>query len=178
MSEGIKGKKCPKCGHINDEIAMICAKGCPGGLSRITPQYHGQDKIQQEGTAEIATPQDIVPQVQIATVERPQATIRMPSQPLPKLYCESNPDFAVEIKNGDIIGREGSINVTSFPRSEYISRKHATFIYQGNNWLLKVEGKTNPTMVNFKQLSSGEIAPLKDNDRITLADTTFIFRSS
>lgn len=174
MAEGIYGKKCPKCGHINDEFAMVCSKGCPGGLSRITAQYYKQDETQEKDATVISAFQDIKPQVQSSTLEE---TIRI-ELPFPKLYCESNPNFVVEIKNGYVIGREGDINVTPLPRSGYISRRHATFLREENNWFLKAESKTNPTMVNFKQLNPGEIAPLKDNDRITLADTTFIFRSS
>ncbi len=175
MAEVIYGKKCPICGHINPDKAAECEKKC-GSLLRVSAQYYKQEEIQEEDRQEIV-PQHIQPQAQLPPPEKHEAIIRMPSIS-PKLYCEFNPNFIVEIKNGDVIGREGNIDVTPLPRSQYISRRHAIFIQQGSNWFLRAESRTNPTIVNFRRLNPGEMEPLKDNDRITLADTTFIFRIS
>lgn len=163
MAEGIYGKKCPKCGHINDEFAMVCSRGCPGGFSRITAQYH-----EQEGAGIVSAPIDIKLEV--------KSTI--PAAASPKLYCKSTPDFVVEIKDGFVIGREGDIDVTPLAESRYISRRHAAFIRDGDNWLLRAESKTNPTTINYKRINFGEAKLLKDSDLIALSNITFVFKIS
>jgi pSer/pThr/pTyr-binding forkhead associated (FHA) protein len=192
MAEGIWGKQCPRCGHINDRDAMVCSKGCPGGLSRIPAKYHQQEQIQQidmmerglmyGSKAEVQDLRDTPSsspdmETHSQTLGGPKETIRLTSLP-PKLYSQSSPDFIVEIKDGYVVGREGDIDITSLPRSEYISRKHATFIHRGGNWFLRAESLTNSTRINFERLDPGKEQALKDNDLIVLADTTFIFKLS
>ena len=173
MSEGLYGKKCPICGHVNDEFAMKCVKGCQGGLSRIAAQYH---KVSKEEKVTIPSSEDKKRLDREPSTEECCCTVKM-STTITKIYPESNPALTMEIKDGDTIGRGGDINVSSLPRSEFISRKHATFILQKGKWFMRVEGKTNPTSVNLKLINSGGITELSDGDKIILGDTTFIFRS-
>lgn len=108
MAEGIYGIKCPKCGQIyNYEYQQSCTNCKEKLYPRVKAKYHKQEEIQQADTT-ISTSQDIKSQVQSLTPERSKATIRLESV-FPKLYCESNPNFLVEIRDRDVIGREGII---------------------------------------------------------------------
>ena len=95
----------------------------------------------------------------------------------PSLTCESHPHFWANIKDGDVIGREGQIDPTGLQNSQRISRKHATFLKINGQWNLRAENTTWPTKIGMNKLEPGETAPLKDGSYIVLADTVFIFRS-
>jgi len=172
MNEVLYGKKCPKCKHVNDNLAMKCV-ACKEGLSRIKPQNH---KVSKEEKATASSSENKKRLDQESSAEECRYTAKM-STAIAKIYPESNPALTLEIKDGDTIGREGDINMSSLPRSEFISRKHATFILQKGKWFLRAESKTNPTLVNLKLIGPGEITELSDGDKIIVADTAFIFRS-
>lgn len=177
MDAGNLIKKCPKCGHNNKDTAMVCSK-CKTSLTRITPEYY---KIPQQEEPVKEPPPSSPEEHHSKTSPGKGGTILLKAI-APKLSCESYPGFEVEIQDGYVIGREGDIDVTVLPRSKFISRKHASFIKQGEIWYLRdefpadpIEGK-NATKVNLKTLKPGDTEPLKDNDKIVLADTVFIFR--
>lgn len=178
MTEGIYGKKCPKCEHINEEFALACEK-CHKSLSRISARYHKSPETEvEEKTKTMPQTEDIQPQPSIPQKHQPTVRAEI-SQP--KLRCETYP-FTANITDGAIIGREGTIDISSLPKSDCISRKHASFIFKDGDWYIRVctEPKIpkNKTKVNSEIIEPGQLRILKDGDKITLADTTFIFRGA
>lgn len=178
MTERTYGKKCPKCEYINEEFASACEK-CHKSLSRISAQYHKLPEAQpMEETKIKPQTKDIQPQPSIPQNHQP--TIRAEISH-PKLQCETYP-FTANITNGATIGREGTIDISSLPRSKYISNEHASFIFKDGDWYIRVctEPKIpeNKTKVNSEIIEPGQSEILKDGDKITLADTVFIFRGA
>jgi uncharacterized Zn finger protein (UPF0148 family) len=180
MDEGQLIKKCPKCGYINKDTAMVCTD-CRASLTRINPEYYKPQR-QEEAVKEpeASAPSDKSQHHEVAQKE--DKTVRL-NATYPKLIYESNQNFIAEIRDGSVVGRDGDINVSSLPRSQFISGRHATFIKRGDRWYLRNEPPTqdwgkNATRINLTDIPYGEMRPLNDYDRITLADTVFIFRSS
>ncbi|GFP19883.1 hypothetical protein HKBW3S03_01387 [Candidatus Hakubella thermalkaliphila] len=174
MSEGVYGKKCPVCGHINDEIAMVCANNCQVNMLRVTAQYH---KVSEQEHLATSLGENKESSIQGSIPKKRQPTVKAIAC-VARIYPEFNPNLIIEIKDGDTIGREGDIDVSSLPRSEFISRKHATFILEGSSWHIRDNNSMNGTKINFKKLEPHQVVKLNDGDRISLADTTFIFKSS
>lgn len=96
----------------------------------------------------------------------------------PRVECAAHPDFWAQVKDGDVIGREGQIDPSGLPNSQRISRIHATFLKVDGQWSLRAEKTTHPTKIGIRKLEPGEIVPLTDGTHIVLADTVFIFRSA
>ena len=154
-----KGKKCPRCGFINDEYALFCENpGCRENLLNIKPERIGHlpPKKEREGDGPFVAP---------------------PTPYTAQLECLSQPGFVFEVKDHGIIGRQGDIDVSCLENCLYISRLHARFIYAGGKWHLENLSDTNKTMVNNCRVPKGSRQVLSDGDRITLANSAFVFKT-
>jgi len=180
-------KKCPE-GHQNETTADACTT-CSWGLENeiyILCGNCGKELLENETCTCCSSPDQYKYCPSCGSRNSPDAEkcckcsqlLDPTGDALPRIYCESYPGFEVALRDGYVIGREGNIDVTGLPKSNFISRKHATFLCQRNAWFIRAESTTNPTKVNFKVLEQGQTQRLKDNDRIILADTIFIFRST
>ncbi|MDZ7276634.1 MAG: FHA domain-containing protein [candidate division KSB1 bacterium] len=78
------------------------------------------------------------------------------------------------------VGREiqkpGDVDVSAVPNSDYISRRHVTFLLQGTRWLVRPERTTNGTWLNEELLPEGQPREIKANDKLRLGMVTFTFR--
>jgi ribosomal protein L40E len=190
-------KKCPmpKCSHHNvaiDSFCMVC--GAP--LSKI---YRVCEKCGQEFSGdECVCSREAVQHLKqnsgcrfCGSENSSEAekcckcgsSLKVTYEPLshsssPRIICQDDPHFVADIKDGDVIGREGRIDVSPLSRSNFISSRHATFFFKSGQWFLRAEKTTNQTKIGMSVLDEGQMRPLKDNDRIILADTIFIFRSA
>jgi pSer/pThr/pTyr-binding forkhead associated (FHA) protein len=92
-----------------------------------------------------------------------------------EVYLEDDPDFRFALLDGLTIGREADISVGSLTDSKFVSRVHATFIKEGDDWFIRDEQSTNHTYVNSVMLEAGARKKLKNNDLISLGYMSFIF---
>jgi pSer/pThr/pTyr-binding forkhead associated (FHA) protein len=86
------------------------------------------------------------------------------------------PEAKYEVLDGSVIGRTGSINVSMLPRADVISREHCRFHGNAGRCTMEVLKPVNGTYLNNQPLPPGAVVPLSDGDRVTLANTTFVFR--
>ncbi len=77
-------------------------------------------------------------------------------------------EFSIEIYSGDIVGREekGKEYLKNFLT---VSRKHARFIKEFNNWYIEDLGSTNGTYVNQKRINEKTL--IKSGDVISLSNS-------
>jgi hypothetical protein len=77
-----------------------------------------------------------------------------------------------------VVGRskDCEINISTFPNSEFVSRKHCRIYYDQNSgsWYIEDLKSTNGTFVNNKRVLSPTI--LDDNDKIKLGTIEFVFK--
>ena len=73
-----------------------------------------------------------------------------------------------------IIGREGDIEPEFFADNKKISRKQCRVIFEVDTYKIEhLATATNPTKLNFKNISPGIKEILRDGDILTLADKDF-----
>lgn len=84
------------------------------------------------------------------------------------LECTSKPDLELPLKSGDIIGREGTVDVTELTDSEYLSRKHARFRQRVGKWYIENLSTKSFTYVNGKRVEPNTEVEITDGDRVTL----------
>ncbi len=93
-----------------------------------------------------------------------------------EVYLEDDPGFRFALLDGLTIGREGDINVSGLPGSNYVSRIHATFLREGGEWFVRDENSKNSTFLNSVRLEPGAKVKLKDEDLISFGFMSFVFR--
>jgi ribosomal protein S27AE len=141
-------KKCPKCGWENEPYALVCSQpGCGERLDdATTPRGHAHATSK---TPVPATPLDTAP------------PDRHPRKLL--LVVGSN---TFDCKNGDILGRNGTLANQVFSGIPTISGHHVALELRGEQWFLVnlplQAGKTekNVTLLDGRQISVGESVPL------------------
>ncbi len=67
------------------------------------------------------------------------------------------------------------IDLSAYPGSESVSRRHAVIIRDGNTVVIEDLGSSNGTFVNGRKLSQGLQKTLEDNDEICLGNLSFRF---
>lgn len=92
-----------------------------------------------------------------------------------EVYFEDDPSFAFPLLDGLTIGREGDMNVGGLPGGKYVSRVHATFLKEGDDWYIRDEGSKNFTYVNSVKVGPGGKVKLTHEDLITLGYMSFVF---
>lgn len=92
------------------------------------------------------------------------------------LECTSESGVTLEVKHGEVIGREADIDVNGLPDAQYMSRKHARFHHRRGKWHLENLSSKSFTYVNGKQVTPGETIELQPGDRLTFGTTRCTFR--
>jgi pSer/pThr/pTyr-binding forkhead associated (FHA) protein len=92
-----------------------------------------------------------------------------------EVYFEDDPNFAFPLLDGLTIGREADVDVSSLSGSRYVSRVHATFLKEGDDWYIRDEKSRNFTYVNSVKIEPGGKQKLKSDDLITLGYMSFVF---
>jgi len=154
IAENESSKKCSRCDTSNKAHAVYCA-ACGESLmlfhdSPVEPPVKPGNNLEK-------TDKD---------AHSPQA----------QLVCLSQPEFVFPVKNCQIVGRRGDVDITPLEKSIYISGEHARFSFCEGRWFLEHLSRTNSTYVNGIKLQPSIIQQLHDEDKITLANTTFLFR--
>ncbi|MHB8895808.1 MAG: FHA domain-containing protein [Candidatus Geothermincolia bacterium] len=83
------------------------------------------------------------------------------------LDCTSEPGVTLSVASGDIIGREGDVDITLLKDAEYLSRKHARFHSKGGKWLVENLSTKSFTYVNGKQVPPNAEVEIETGDRLT-----------
>src|SRR5262252_1495745 len=71
------------------------------------------------------------------------------------------------------IGRGEECDIVLKDPKKHISRKHATIVNQDGSYLLTVNSKINPVVVNGHAVTMGESASLSAGDQIVIGDYVF-----
>lgn len=105
------------------------------------------------------------------------STLRNQNQPYLKLINRrDNLDFKVEesyvLENSMTVGRDLGNGITI--ADPFLSGKHAIFISQDGNHLIKDLNSTNSTFVNGEKLADMPVR-LKDGDRIHIGQLDFLY---
>jgi len=92
------------------------------------------------------------------------------------LECTSEPGVNLTVKAGDIIGREGDVDLTALKDAEYLSRKHARFALKANKWFVENLSTKSFTYVNGQQVEPKTSVEIKPGDRLTFGIIRCTFR--
>jgi len=92
-----------------------------------------------------------------------------------EVYLEDDPGFRFALLDGLTIGREADVSLGELPDSKFVSRVHATFLKEGDDWFIRDEHSTNHTYVNSVIVEPGTKRKLNHNDLISLGYMSFIF---
>lgn len=84
------------------------------------------------------------------------------------LECTSEPGVELSVTSGDIIGREGTVDVTALSDAEYLSRKHARFRQRVGKWYVENLSTKSFTYVNGKRVEPNTEVEITDGDKVTL----------
>jgi ribosomal protein S27AE len=141
-------KKCPKCGLENEPYAFVCSQpGCGERLDDAT------------------TPRDQAPATsRTAVPATPLETARRDRHPKKLLLVVGSNTF--DCKNGDILGRNGTLANHVFLGIPTISGHHVALELRGEQWLLVnlplQPGKTakNATVLDGREIPVGESVAL------------------
>ncbi|MCW3488702.1 FHA domain-containing protein [Dethiobacter alkaliphilus] len=161
MSE--EAKYCPHCDAPNKGHALYCSE-CMAGLMTFDSPL--------EELAENKEP------AVDARENKAEVPVILPdmSEPLASLKCISQPEFVFPVRDNSLLGRQGDINVSPLERSIYISREHARFRFREGKWLLDHLSRNSHTYVNGIEVPGGSPQVICDGDKITLGNTSFLFR--
>lgn len=92
------------------------------------------------------------------------------------LECSSAPGATLSVGNGDIVGREGDVDLTGLKDAEYLSRRHARFHLRKSGWFVENLSTKSFTYVNGVQVEAGTEVEIKTGDRVTLGIIRCTFR--
>jgi pSer/pThr/pTyr-binding forkhead associated (FHA) protein len=83
------------------------------------------------------------------------------------LECTSEPGVTLAVKSGQVIGREGDVDVSTLSDAKYMSRKHARFKVHRDKWFIENLSTKSFTYVNGKQVEPNTEVEIKSGDRLT-----------
>lgn len=92
------------------------------------------------------------------------------------LECTSEPDVFLSVKSGDVIGREGDVDLTELKDAEYMSRKHARFRVKHGRWFVENLSTKSFTYVNGRQVEPNKEQQVEPGDRLTFGIIRCTFR--
>lgn len=131
-------KVCPLCGAVNESFALLCGgAGCGNDLSAVVPSG--------------GTPAKQVP-------EPPAAAPASPALPALLLSVGAQ---SFECRDGDFIGREGTVGCQVFTGLGTVSRRHVSLARRDGQWFLTaLAGVQNITQLDGRELPRGVPQPL------------------
>ena len=140
-------KVCPLCGAINEFYALLCGgAGCGNDLSAVTPSG---------GTA--PPPSAPAPAPAAASPATPALHLTVGAQRFP---C----------RDGDIIGREGTVGCQIFAGLGTLSRRHVALAQRDGQWFLTaLAGVQNTTQLDDRELPRGLPQPLTGDHSLRLS---------
>ena len=80
------------------------------------------------------------------------------------------------IRENAVIGRSKKCDI--YINDKYLSKEHARIFFDRDKFFIEDLNSTNGTFINGKEISSAHPVKLKDNDKISFGDVSFIFVDS
>ena len=150
-------KKCPNCGLENNQDNIVCSK-CSHPLDMIEAHPENQaDSVKQDT-------QSLQDTDSKRRKKQSSATI------MESICLISGKDgTTIQCKNGDILGREGTILKNYFRRYGTVSNIHAKITLNTGLWKVMDLNSSNGTFLNHTKLTPNEEYPLKQNDLLRLS---------
>lgn len=132
-------KVCPLCGTINESYALLCGgAGCGNDLSAVTPSG---------GTAPSPPALTPAPAPAAASTATPALHLTVGAQ---RFSC----------RDGDIIGREGTVGCQIFAGLGTVSRRHVSLTQRDGQWFLTaLAGVQNTTQLDGRELPAASPNP-------------------
>lgn len=150
-------KKCPNCDLENNQDNIVCSK-CSHPLDMIEAHQKNQADVVEQDTQNL---QD--------TDSKPRES-HLSATIMESICLISNKDgAAIQCKNGDILGREGTIMKKYFRQYGTVSNIHAKITLKAELWNIMDLNSSNGTFLNHTKLSPNEEYPLKQNDLLRLS---------
>ena len=142
-------KVCPLCGTINESYSLLCCgAGCGNDLSAVTPS--GGAATPAPAAALAATP-----------------AAASPSAPTLHLTVGAR---QFECRDGDIIGREGTVGCQIFAGLGTVSRRHVALAQRDGQWFLTALANVqNTTQLDGRELPRGLPQPLTGDHSLRLS---------
>ena len=133
-------KKCPHCGSLNEAYAMLCACGRPLEAKDLPTETARADE-------QVAVPPGIAPAS--TPINAPEVTLRES-----RLYLVVGA-MQYECREGDVLGREGTIASQVFNSVKTVSRRHVSISKQNGQWrIAALPGAVNKTLLDGHDLSA------------------------
>lgn len=186
-------KVCPLCGHHNPEWDDICGgSGCNQFLGMITPVLANSvekqtDENATDGRQDMPLPQPVNTSAS-SEKEQPHHETRQEQQKITKrfrpviyLECPANSKI-YEIESGQVIGQAhptsgAHVQLSDIPNINYVSREHCLFNFDNGQWYVTaIKTATNQTCVNQRLVERGVRMPIRNGDRLAMANVIFQIR--
>lgn len=150
-------KKCPGCGLENNQDSIVCSK-CSHPLDMIESHPKNQADVVEQDTQSL---QD--------THSKPRESHSFATI-MESICLISNKDgTTIQCKNGDILGREGTILKNYFKQYGTVSNIHAKITLKAGLWNVIDLNSSNGTFLNHTKLTPNAEYPLKQNDLLRLS---------
>ena len=148
-------KKCPRCGNLNDAYAILCACGTPlqSNASPAETTQADEEGMPLPGSGAAPLPGSLPTSASV-----PEVTLRES-----RLYLVVGA-AQYECREGDILGREGTIANQVFNAIKTVSRRHVHISKQGRQWhLAPLPGVVNKTLLDGRDLPADGSALTADH---------------
>lgn len=140
-------KICPLCGTMNESFALLCGgAGCGNDLSGVVPS--GGAPVAKETPVQSSTP---------ASPGSPKLRLSVGAQ-------------SFECRDGDVIGREGTVGCQVFSGIGTVSRRHVSLTQRDGQWFITaMAGVQNITQLDGRELPRGAPQPLTGEHALRLS---------
>jgi hypothetical protein len=189
---GIKILRCSKCG--NPGASPRCGK-CGGAMvfKETDPQKNTANENPAPNITQRAAPAQGPAETPAAPPPpQPAAPPPQPAVPPPaaysatvvfqaetkKLFFHHSDGWSMELKDGDILGRNAGSHTDRLGSFPVISGTHARITYENGAWHITDQKSTNKTYVGGALAQPGVPVRLKNNDVVQLANVNFIVREA
>jgi hypothetical protein len=137
-------KKCSRCGNLNDAYAILCACGTPLEANAFPDETVQAD---EESPPRPTSAAASLPGSPPTSASAPDVTLREN-----RLYLVVG-TAQHECHEGDILGREGTLENHVFSALKTVSRRHVRISKQGGQWhLAPLPGVVNKTLLDGRAL--------------------------
>lgn len=163
-------KYCDQCGS---EI-MICPKCQMPGIGKFCAKDGQKLESQKKNTAapvEAQTKKD-VPEKQPVQGQTQRINLNEEKKSGSITFIHSS-GKELEIKNGDLLGRNEGNHESFLSGFKFISGKHAFMSFSNNQWFIKDLNSTNKTFINAVVIEPDKEFLIKAGDKIKFADQEF-----
>lgn len=147
-SSGAPKKVCPLCGAMNEFFALLCGgAGCGNDLSAVVPSGGASTPTRRVDTSATGPAVSAMPELRLAVGAQ-----------------------HFECRDGDFIGREGTVGCQVFSSIGTVSRRHVSLTRRDAQWFVTaLAGVQNITQLDGRELPRGVPQPLTGEHSLKLS---------